>query len=158
LCCVAPAFDRSDDFAIDKPADTPCPNLGGDFSCTIHSQLAGRGFRGCVVFDCLGAGQRVVQEVFGGVTWRERPDLARQMFACFSVMRDIQRLLQLLDSAAKLDLSADQYVQLDGLKARLGDGMVWTADELGALALAEISRDVHEFLTSLKPLVDQTRP
>ena len=29
LCCVAPAFARSADFAVDKPAGTPCTNLPG---------------------------------------------------------------------------------------------------------------------------------
>ncbi|RQX15913.1 oxetanocin A resistance protein, partial [Micromonospora arida] len=27
LCCVVPAFAASADFAIDKPAGSPCPNL-----------------------------------------------------------------------------------------------------------------------------------
>ena len=29
LCCVAPAFAASADFAIDKPAGQPCPNPTG---------------------------------------------------------------------------------------------------------------------------------
>ena len=31
LCCVAPAFVASADFAITKPAGRPCPNLAADF-------------------------------------------------------------------------------------------------------------------------------
>nr|BFE68040.1 hypothetical protein GCM10020092_013410 [Actinoplanes digitatis] len=54
LCCVAPAFARSADFAIDKPAGRPCPNLAEDFRCGIHERLPEKGFRGCVVFDCFG--------------------------------------------------------------------------------------------------------
>ena len=60
LCCVGPAFARSADFPISKPAGTPCPNLGGDHRCTVHDLLLRKGFRGCVGYDCLGAGQHLV--------------------------------------------------------------------------------------------------
>jgi hypothetical protein len=59
LCCVVPAFARSADFAIDKPAGVPCPNLAADARCSIHASLRPRGFPGCAVFDCFGAGQRL---------------------------------------------------------------------------------------------------
>jgi hypothetical protein len=58
---VAPAFSASADFAIDKKAGQPCPNLQADFRCGVHSQLRQRGFTGCAVFDCFGAGQYVSQ-------------------------------------------------------------------------------------------------
>ena len=73
LCCVAPAFAASADFAIDKPAGVACPNLADDFRCGIHAQLRDRGFPGCTVFDCFGAGQHITQGTFGGRTWRESP-------------------------------------------------------------------------------------
>lgn len=65
LCCVLPAFSRSADFAVDKPAGTPCQNLRDDARCGIHTRLVASGFPGCVAFDCFGAGQRAVQVVFG---------------------------------------------------------------------------------------------
>ncbi|MFN4002088.1 MAG: pentapeptide repeat-containing protein, partial [Microcella sp.] len=61
LCCVALAFTRSADFAHDKPAGEPCRNLAADRSCTIHAELRPRGYRGCSVYDCFGAGQRLSQ-------------------------------------------------------------------------------------------------
>ena len=66
LCCVGLHLVRSADFAIDKPAGTPCPNLLDDFGCGIHSRLRESGFPGCVAYDCLGAGQRVTDYVDGG--------------------------------------------------------------------------------------------
>jgi len=45
----------------DKPAGRPCPNLGADFGWGIHDSLRKRGFPGCAVFDCFGAGQQVIQ-------------------------------------------------------------------------------------------------
>lgn len=70
LCCVALPFARSADFAIDKGAGEPCPNLESDFRCGIHTRLRRTGFTGCTVYDCFGAGQRVSQVTFGGVDWR----------------------------------------------------------------------------------------
>lgn len=158
LCCVAPAFDKGDDFAIDKPARAPCPNLDAAFACSIHSDLIEKGFHGCVTFDCLGAGQRVVQQVFEGRNWRDDPQIAQDMFDCFGVMRQMHALSQLLSSARKLDLGSEQRVRLSVLEDILGADQNWSADEVLAFNLAEASHDVHEFLTSLQPLVGQTRP
>jgi uncharacterized protein YjbI with pentapeptide repeats len=103
LCCVAPAFARSSDFAIDKPAGQPCRNLGSDhFGCTIHERLIPSGFRGCVVFDCFGAGQRITQETFEGRTWREEPAIAPDMFGLLPVVRQLHELMWLLSEALQL--------------------------------------------------------
>jgi len=99
LCCVAPAFARSADFAVDKPAGTPCTNLQADFRCAIHADLRDRGFAGCTVFDCLGAGQRVTA-AFAGRDWRT-PEVAAPMFAAFGIARQVHELLWYLDEARK---------------------------------------------------------
>ncbi len=105
LCCVAPAFAASADFAIDKPAGQPCPHLAGDFRCGIHDRLRERGFPGCGVFDCFGAGQHVAQVSFGGRDWRHHPDTAGPMFAVFDVVRQLHELLWYLTEAQALDPS-----------------------------------------------------
>jgi uncharacterized protein YjbI with pentapeptide repeats len=111
LCCVAPGFAASADFAIDKPPGRPCPNLQPSFRCGIHEDLRGRGFRGCTAYDCFGAGQRVSQLTFGGMDWREAPDTAAQMFAVFAIARQLHELLwyvsQALASQRTLPLQAE---------------------------------------------------
>ncbi|XXG10592.1 pentapeptide repeat-containing protein [Micromonospora sp. SH-82] len=102
LCCVAPAFAASADFAIDKPAGQPCPHLGGDFRCGTHDRLRDRGFAGCTVFDCFGAGQQVAQVTYGGRSWRDDPDTAHTMFEVFAVMRQLHELLWYLTEALAL--------------------------------------------------------
>jgi uncharacterized protein YjbI with pentapeptide repeats len=102
LCCVAPAFTASTDFAISKPAGHACPNLRTDFRCGIHTELRERGFAGCTVFDCLGAGQKISQVTFGGRDWRTAPELTRPMVAVFPVMRGLHELLWYLTEAARL--------------------------------------------------------
>jgi uncharacterized protein YjbI with pentapeptide repeats len=106
LCCVAPAFARSADFALDKPAGRPCPNLAPDDRCTIHAGLRARGFPGCVAYDCFGAGQRLAQETFGGRDWRREPDIAETMFASLPVLRQLHELLWYLAEALVLDAAA----------------------------------------------------
>jgi uncharacterized protein YjbI with pentapeptide repeats len=102
LCCIAPAFAASADFAIDKPAGHACPNLGADFRCGIHDRLRQRGFPGCAAFDCFGAGQKVSQVTFGGQDWRRDPRTAAQMFNAFAVMRQLHELLWYLTQALTL--------------------------------------------------------
>jgi uncharacterized protein YjbI with pentapeptide repeats len=102
LCCVALPFTASADFAIDKEAGRPCPNLRGDSRCGIHADLREKGFSGCTVFDCFGAGQKVSQVTFAGQDWREGPDTARSMFAVFAVMRQLHEILWYLAEALAL--------------------------------------------------------
>ena len=87
LCCVAPAFAASADFAVDKPAGVPCPKLAGDLGCSIHAELRDLGMPGCAVFYCFGAGQQVVQRTFAGRHWRDSPETAAEVFAVFPVVR-----------------------------------------------------------------------
>ncbi|MEV6347845.1 pentapeptide repeat-containing protein [Actinoplanes sp. NPDC051851] len=113
LCCVAPAFAKSSDFAVDKPAGRPCRNLGDDFRCGIHEELPQRGFRGCVVFDCFGAGQRITQETFAGRDWRSSPELAGPMFALLPVMRQLHELMWLLTEALALEEARPVHDRLE---------------------------------------------
>ncbi len=94
LCCVVPAFAASTDFAIDKAAGHPCPHLAPDFRCGIHLDLRDRGFAGCTVYDCFGAGQHVTQVTFGGHDWRTTPEVADLMGEVFPAMRYLHELLR----------------------------------------------------------------
>ncbi|MFE9997203.1 pentapeptide repeat-containing protein [Streptomyces avermitilis] len=112
LCCVALPFAASADFAIDKDAGKPCRNLQDDFRCGIHLELRPRGFSGCTVYDCFGAGQKVSQITFGGQDWRSGTrEHARQMVDVFPVVRQLQELLWYLAEA--LTLPAARPVHAD---------------------------------------------
>jgi uncharacterized protein YjbI with pentapeptide repeats len=100
---VVPAFAKSADFASTKPAGTPCVNLLADFRCGIHDRLRPKGFPGCTVYDCFGAGQQVAQVTFAGRDWRSSPELARSMFTAFGIMRDLHELLWYLTEALTLE-------------------------------------------------------
>lgn len=102
LCCVALAFARSTDFPVDKPAGEPCTHLDEDDACRIHPQLRDRGFKGCTVFDCFGAGQKTSQLTFGARSWRTDPNTRAAMFAAFPIVRRLHELLWYLDQAVAL--------------------------------------------------------
>lgn len=99
LCCVALPFAASADFAVDKAAGEPCRNLRSDFRCGVHDSLRQIGFRGCTVYDCFGAGQKVSQITFGGSDWRQAPESAKIMFGVFPIMRQLHELLAYLTEA-----------------------------------------------------------
>ena len=119
LCCVAPAFVASADFAIDKPAGQPCRHLRTDSRCGVHAELRERGFPGCTVFDCFGAGQHLTQGTFGGRDWREGPDTAAAMFAGFGVMRQLHELLWHLTGALALPVPPTMAGELRGVLDRV---------------------------------------
>jgi hypothetical protein len=112
LCCVALPFTASADFAISKNPGQPCPNLRQDFRCGIHSTLRERGFPGCTVFDCFGAGQKVSQITFAGHDWRGSPGTAKQMFQVFPVMRQLHELLWYLAEALAMPAASTLHQRL----------------------------------------------
>src|SRR3712207_1669218 len=122
LCCVAPAFAASADFAVDKPAGTPCRHLRDDFRCGVHDRLRERGFPGCTVFDCFGAGQQLTQGTFGGRSWREAPELAAAQFAVLPVMRQLHEILWYLAEAGTLGVLRAEVGALRERTERLAAG------------------------------------
>ena len=150
LCCVALAFDRGNMFAFDKPAGMACKHLAGH-GCGIHADLESTGLRGCVQYQCDGAGQRVVQEVFAGQSWQDDPALLRSMLEAFAQMRQVHGLLALLDTAKGLPLPAAQRVELAALEARLSP-KAWTPECLAAFECSDLRKVVRGFLQSLKSL------
>lgn len=152
LCCVAPAFAKSSDFAINKPAGTPCRNLGDDFRCTIHERLDTSGFHGCVVFDCFGAGQRLTQETFGGRDWRSAPELAGPMFAGLPVVRQLHELMWYLTEAVKLDEARRVHPKLREALTQTDHLAAGSPAELRALDLDAVRGRVNPLLQKASEL------
>ena len=150
LCCAHHAFDRSDKFAIDKPAGVPCPNLSRAGRCAIHASLEASGFSGCASYDCLGAGQHVVQGLFGGRSWQAEPALKKPMFEAFRVMRQVHELLVLLREARRLPLTDEQSGQCAALEAELLPHGGWTLTGLAAFERGPVPGRVEAFLLALR--------
>jgi uncharacterized protein YjbI with pentapeptide repeats len=153
LCCVAPAFSASADFAITKNAGQACPHLQSDFRCGIHTRLRQQGFRGCAAYDCFGAGQKVSQVTFGGQDWRRVPRTAKQMFAVFSIMRDLHELLWYLTEALTLQSARPLHGELSHALSETERLTHNGPDALMELDVAAHRRDVNALLLRTSELV-----
>ncbi|WP_370294586.1 pentapeptide repeat-containing protein [Rossellomorea marisflavi] len=99
LCCVALPYGKSADFPLDKDGGVPCKNLCSNHLCSIHDRLLDEGFKGCVTYECFGAGQHVSQGIYGGRGWQEDPKSAEEMFAVFPIVQQLHEMLSYLDQA-----------------------------------------------------------
>ncbi|WP_245769175.1 pentapeptide repeat-containing protein [Streptomyces indicus] len=139
-------FAKSGDFAVNKAAGTPCRNLRQDHRCGIHADLRAKGFTGCTVFDCAGAGQKVSQVTFGGADWRTSQGTARQMFAVFPVMRQLHELLRFLAEALTLPAARPVHRELRAAYERV-DAL--TRQNAGTLLDTDVPAVRHEVNTLL---------
>ncbi|MCX4885730.1 pentapeptide repeat-containing protein [Streptomyces sp. NBC_00847] len=154
LCCVALPFAASADFAIDKQAGKPCPNLREDHRCGIHARLRHKGFTGCTVYDCFGAGQKVSQVTFGGQDWRTGPAQdARRMFDVFPVVRQLHELLWYLTEALTLPPARPVHAGLRRALDKTEDLTRGTPEQLAALDVPAHRQEVNVLLLKTSELV-----
>ncbi|WP_305985610.1 hypothetical protein [Roseibium sp. MMSF_3544] len=144
------AFDKSESFGIDKNAGEVCPHLTAADRCGIFALREDRGFKGCITYDCYGAGQRVTQEVFEGRSWRDDPALKALMGEALSVMRRIHELLLLLQSAKQFPLTGSEKAELVKWEQKLIPETAWTQAGLRAFPLDTTTRGVKTFLETLR--------
>jgi uncharacterized protein YjbI with pentapeptide repeats len=154
LCCTALGFARSADFAMDKAAATACPNMAEDFSCAIHQRLRPRGFRGCTVFDCFGAGQVVSQHTFSGTSWVENPSSAPSMFAVFKLVRQLHEMLWYLTEAQQRTFDPDLALAAGSLYQRIA---TTTQGDAAAILGTDVERLHAEVRTLLMEVSEELR-
>ncbi|MNO96275.1 Serine/threonine-protein kinase B [compost metagenome] len=138
LCCAALPFSASVDFAMDKAAGQPCHNLQSDFRCGVHTDLTTLGFRGCTVYDCFGAGQKLSQVTYTGEDWRKNPKTAKQMFEVFPTMWHLHELLWYLNESLNLEITHTIHVEL---QAALDETEQFTF--LSPESLLKVNVDAH---------------
>jgi len=149
LCCVALAFDQGEMFGFDKAAGEACRHLDNNAGCEIHSDLAQRGFTGCVAYQCDGAGQRVVQALFNGRTWRDHPADLKPMLTSFSQMRAVHAQLVLIKAASELPITAANARRLAEFDLLLQPSEGWTKESLGDFVRGPVLPDMQKFWRSL---------
>lgn len=158
LCCVALPFAKSSDFAVDKAAGEPCRNLLEDSRCGIHSSLRQKGFPGCTVYDCFGAGQKVSQSTFAGRNWRQQPSNASEMFAVFPVMRDLHELLWYLADARGRKSTHSLHTRLAGEYDELDALTSETPEMLMSVDVSAWRSRINEVLLAASDLVRAEAP
>ena len=155
LCCTALNIVASSDFAINKPAGTPCPNLQDNYSCHIHSQLRETGFKGCTVFDCLGAGQQVSQVTFHGQDWRQSREHADKMFRVFPIMEQLYEMIAYVAEALSYQVDNMLYEQLLAKLKHLQQTIAQDADTLLALDMVAIRMPINALLLQTSEQIRQ---
>lgn len=146
---MALPFDAGEAFAFDKPALHPCANLTG-YRCGLHARLVASGFAGCARFDCLGAGQRVMAEVFPGADWRRDPDLRGPLAEAFALMRRIHEALELLVASERLTLPPDLAEERATLRRLFNPEVGWSPARLIAFDLTDARQQLSVFLARLR--------
>ena len=146
LCCVASTFSRSSEFAFDREFGTPCRHLAADYQCNIHDRLRTSGMSGCATFDCFGAGQRVTQ-LHGGLSWRDGPAVAADMFADFRAAQVVQELLWYVTEGLDRVAAGPVHERLREVADEL-DGLMSDVQNLRAV-------DVGALPASVVPVLDE---
>lgn len=145
LCCVVPAFYSIQGFAFDKPAHAACTHLTPTNRCAIHSRLASRGFPGCVSFDCYGAGQRVTQDLFNGMSWRTFGPGAERLFLAYTTVLTLHRLMAML-VLAEATVSPPLDAEMRLKREQLDDLCRSEQAKTGGLDIATLQADVLQLV------------
>ena len=153
LCCVALYFSASDGFPEDKEAGKPCINLKSDYTCCVHEKLNSKGLKGCLGYDCFGAGQKVSQVTFTGKDWMKFPENKEKMFEAFLIMRKLHEMKWYLAQAYCLQTSQSMKCEINSLLESMEQLTNLNTDSLLSIDL-EIQRNlVNEFLNVTSDMV-----
>jgi len=102
LCCVSLYCTKTDGFPANKEAGIPCAYLGSDYGCNIHSKLSEKNYKGCIAYDCFGAGQRATQLCLTNGTWKTNTKQADMIFETFMIVFQLHQMLWYLVEAFQL--------------------------------------------------------
>lgn len=147
LCCTALFFSKVDGFPNDKPAGKPCLHLQEDFLCNIHEELNNRHMKGCISYDCFGAGQLTTQ-MYQGKTWKSHPRQANDMFATFLNLYHLQHIAWYLLEASTLSLPKQYLAQISSLQLQYETLRV-SALQLTPAKIDEFRDSVNQVLKSI---------
>ena len=109
LCCVALYCAKTDGFPANKEAGTPCVYLDSDYSCKIHSKLSEKNYKGCLAYDCFGAGQRTTQLCLSKGSWKTTHKHEDMIFEMFVMVFQMHQMLWYLVEA--YNLTADKLLK-----------------------------------------------
>lgn len=146
LCCTALYFSKTEGFPNDKPAGKPCTNLMSDYGCAVHNKLMQYNLKGCMAFDCLGAGQKVTSDIYGRVSWKNQPERAEEIFRVFLAVWQLHQMVWYLAEAAAI-VPAEELA--DQITALIGEYQNMTA--LSPIEILQI--DIEEYRTRVNKIL-----
>lgn len=142
LCCIALCHMKDDGFPADKKAGKPCRELNPDFTCAIYHQLLARNMKGCLAYDCLGAGQKATRICFPEGVLQTTSKNADAVFGVFlNVFKLHQCLFYLLEA---LSLAQDKGLMLD-IESLIHENEGLTGQDM----VGFLGRGIDEYLTKV---------
>ena len=119
LCCVALCFRKIDGFPADKGDGIPCSKLKTDFSCSIHDRLEELSLKGCLSYDCIGAGQKTTWLFRDFGDWEKRPDHKKEIFEVFGRVFQLHQFLWYLKDVACIIDDEQDIRQVEELRQEI---------------------------------------
>ena len=153
LCCVALYCMKTDGFPANKEAGVPCQYLRTDFRCDIHAKLGSKNMRGCLAYDCFGAGQKVTQNCFPKVDWKSSPNHTNVIFQVFQIVFQLHQMEWYLLEA--LSLTPDEHLKTD-IESLISENERMTSlppDEILHLNIEDYRSDVNRILKQLSGMI-----
>lgn len=115
LCCTALFFSKMDGFPENKVAGKPCRQLQNNYSCKIHSELKERNMKGCIGYDCFGAGQHVTQYIYKGKTWQTSKEQAKEIFDVFVIISQLYQIRYFLEESKIIITAKELWSDIQSL-------------------------------------------
>lgn len=143
LCCIVPAYLRTQGFPVDKPAGKPCMHLTAEYRCSIHARRTELGFGACAGFDCHGAGQWITAK-FASSQWHSEAEKTHAMAEAYRYWLPRFRIAAMLQAARELVDDDAQHL----LRAR-SDAILDPSGELAGTSAAALERDTLALLRRL---------
>lgn len=153
LCCIALYFSASDGFPTNKDAGKPCINLKEDFTCSVHTSLKDRGLKGCTAYECFGAGQKIAKVTYEGKNWRHVPEVSKQMFEVFLIMRQLHEMLWYLTEAFDIHNESHIKQEIEALINKTEEITLMPAEELLKLDVEAHRNKVNMLLRNTSEMV-----
>lgn len=145
LCCTALYFSKFDGFPSDKPAGLPCMNLDKDFRCIIHGELKAKQMKGCLAYDCCGAGQTVTA-ICGSDNWSSNPGIAREIFDLFTKIFTLKQAAWYLTEVLTLTPAAALWDRAESYLNQMTPLFDSSSKEISDFDADEYCQKVHTLL------------
>ncbi|MGL5676802.1 MAG: pentapeptide repeat-containing protein [Cellulosilyticaceae bacterium] len=121
LCCVALYCSKIDGFPENKDAGVPCKHLEADFKCDIHGELIEKNLRGCLNYECFGAGQKVTRMYADKGGWEQNPSQRAEIYQVFLGVTQLYQMRWYLLQALELHVSSERDGAIEKLIQENGE-------------------------------------
>lgn len=140
ICCAALYYAKSEGFPCDKAPGEACRYLAKDFKCQIHDALGKKHLKGCMAYDCFGAGQFVMETFYKNTNWRKNPAIKDQLFETFLKVEQLFQMKNYLLQTAAMAPASALRGEVEGL-LKENEALTLKAPTLSGYEAIEAHRD-----------------